>query len=56
MIRKITHFLGYTLYAAVYMGIFVLIIWLGVKFDLAEDPYDKDGNPNENFYEQYGGR
>lgn len=56
VLTKIKHFLGYTLYAVVYVGIFVLIIWLGVKLDLGDDPYDNDGNPNTDLYQQYGGR
>lgn len=56
MKSKIMHFLGYTLYATVYIGIFVLIVWLGSKFDMGEDPYDKDGNPNIEFHQQFNGR
>lgn len=54
--RKLLHFLGYTLYAVVYIGIFVLIVWVGIKLDLGGDPYDKDGNPDVDIYQQYNGR
>lgn len=46
---------GYLLYP-VYLLSLVLIIWLSIKFDLGENAYDQEGNPDDGFYRQYNGR
>lgn len=40
----------------VFIGVFVAIIWLALKFDLAGDAYNEEGNPNIEVQQQYGGR
>lgn len=38
------------------IAFFVVLIWLGVKFDLGDPMYDGEGNPNIDISKQYGGR
>ncbi|WP_436241537.1 hypothetical protein [Paenibacillus sp. LjRoot56] len=46
---------GYLIFP-VYVIVFCTVIYLAIKYDLGEDPYDKDGNPNVEFHQQYNGR
>lgn len=47
--------LGYALFMVI-PTIIVLMVWIGIKFDLAGDAYDEEGNPNIEVHQQYGSR
>lgn len=36
--------------------IFVSLVWIGVKYDLGEDAYNEEGNPNIEVHQEYGSR
>lgn len=48
--------IGNFLYPLLYVGIIVLIIWLGVKFDLGETSESNEVDTTLEVGQQYGGR